>query len=87
MRGAVMNTTTARATELAHRSGDGIAVSLFWSKRTGTVTIELVDDRRGERLEFAVARRNALEAFRHPYVYAPQPAATRFIASTKAVQR
>jgi hypothetical protein len=82
-----MNTTTAPATELAHRSGDGIAVSLFWSKRTGTVTIELVDDRRGERLEFGVARRSALDAFHHPYVYAPQPGPARIIASTEAVQR
>jgi len=66
--------TTASKTqrsELAHRSTDGIEVSLFWSKPTDRVTIELVDGRLDERLEFAVARDKALDAFRHPYAYAP----------------
>jgi hypothetical protein len=35
------------------------------------VSIELVDSRLDERLEFEVARDKALDAFRHPYAYAP----------------
>jgi hypothetical protein len=65
--------TTASKTqrsELAHRSTDGIEVSLFWSKPINRVTIELVDGRLDERLEFEVARDKALDAFRHPYAYA-----------------
>ena len=82
-----MTPSTEHRRELAHRSGDGIAVRLFWSKPTETVTIELIDDRLDERLEFAVNRHNALDAFRHPYANAPQQASTRFIATGKAVQR
>jgi hypothetical protein len=38
------------------------------------VTIELVDNRIDERLEFEVAHDKALDAFRHPYAYAPAQA-------------
>ena len=82
-----MTTTTEHRIELAYRSSDGIAVSLFWSRLTDTVTIELIDDRLDERLEFAVARHNALDAFRHPYAYAPQAAPIGAIATREAVQR
>ena len=64
---------TARAeqlSELAHRSTDGIEVSLFWSKPSDRVTIELVDCRLDQRLDFEVARHTALDAFYHPYAYA-----------------
>jgi hypothetical protein len=66
-----MTATTTQRSELAHRSTDGIEVSLFWSKPINRVTIELVDNRIEERLEFEVARDKALDAFRHPYAYAP----------------
>jgi hypothetical protein len=56
--------------ELAHRAGDGIEISLFWSKPENRVTIDLVDIRLDERLEFEVAGRDALDAFYHPYAYA-----------------
>ena len=69
-----MTATTAQRSELAHRSTDGIEVSLFWSKPTNRVTIELVDNRIDERLEFEVAHNKALDAFRHPYAYAPAQA-------------
>ena len=55
--------------ELAHRANDGIEVSLYW--RPGNrVTVEIVDVRRDERLEFEVGRADALDAFYHPYAYA-----------------
>jgi hypothetical protein len=66
-----MTATTTQRSELAHRSTDGIEVSLFWSKPINRVTIELVDNRIDGRLEFEVARDKALDAFRHPYAYAP----------------
>jgi hypothetical protein len=66
-----MTATTTQRSELAHRSTDGIEVSLFWSKPINRVTIELVDNRIDERLEFEVAPDKALDAFRHPYAYAP----------------
>jgi hypothetical protein len=82
-----MTPSTEHRRELAHRSGDGIAVHLFWSKPTDTVTIALIDDRLDEWLEFAVNRRKALDAFHHPYTYAPQQTTTRFISVREAVQR
>jgi hypothetical protein len=66
-----MTTAATQRSELAHRSTDGTEVSLFWSKPSNRVTIELVDNRIDERLEFEVAHNRALDAFRHPYAYAP----------------
>jgi hypothetical protein len=56
--------------ELAHRTSDGLEVTLLWTKPTDTVTLEIVDFRSGERLEVEVAKHAALDAFNHPYVYA-----------------
>ena len=50
--------TNEKRRELAHRTADGIEVSLFWSKPSNRVTLELVVD-----------GRNALDAFHHPYAY------------------
>ncbi len=69
-----MTTVATLRRELAHRSTDGIEVSLFWSKPSNRVTIELVDGRIDERLEFEVAHEKALDAFLHPYAYAPAQA-------------
>jgi hypothetical protein len=66
-----MTTAATQRSELAHRSTDGTEVSLFWSKPSNRVTIELVDNCIDERLEFEVAHNRALDAFRHPYAYAP----------------
>jgi hypothetical protein len=57
--------------ELAHRTSDGIEVTLFWSKSTNRITLEVLDSRSGVRLEFDVDRHAALDAFNHPYGYAP----------------
>ena len=40
--------------ELAHRSSDGIEVTLFWSKPSERVTIAVVDTHSEEALEFDV---------------------------------
>jgi hypothetical protein len=56
--------------ELAHRTGDGIEVTLSWSKPSKRVTIAVLDTRTGEALEFDVEGSAALDAFNHPYAYA-----------------
>jgi len=63
-------TSTAERRELAHRVGNGIEVTLFWSKSTNRITLEVLDSRSGERLDFDVDGYAALDAFKHPYVYA-----------------
>jgi hypothetical protein len=56
--------------ELAHRTSDGIEVSLFWSEPSNQVTVAVLDTRSGEAVEFEVDGSAALEAFNHPYAYA-----------------
>ena len=56
--------------ELAHRQNDGIDVTLFWNRGTDRVTIDVLDARSGEILEFEVDGSAALDAFNHPYAYA-----------------
>ena len=56
--------------ELAHRTGNGIAVTLLWTKSTDIVSIAVVDEHSGEELEFDVDASRALDAFNHPYAYA-----------------
>ena len=57
--------------ELAHRHQDGLEVTLLWDARSGVVSIELVDDRDESRSAFAVDPGCALDAFNHPFAYAP----------------
>src|SRR5215472_9926246 len=68
--GAAMTTAGTQRSELAHRSTGGIEVWLFWSQPSNRITIDRID----ERLEFEVANDKALDAFRHPYAYAPAQA-------------
>jgi 3D (Asp-Asp-Asp) domain-containing protein len=56
--------------ELAHRTSDGIEVTLFWSKATNRVTIAVLDSHSDEGLEFDIDGSAALDAFMHPYAYA-----------------
>ena len=63
--------------ELAHRTSDGIEITLFWSKPSNQVTVAVLDTRSGEALEFDVDGSAALDAFNHPYAYA----ATRRVRS------
>lgn len=72
-----MTTTTPARTELAHRTGDGIDVYLFWNEPTSCVTVGVFDARTDERFEFEVDGRLALDAFNHPYAYADRPGTTR----------
>jgi hypothetical protein len=61
---------TPTAVELDRREGDGIVVALLWRKSLNAISIELIDDRTGEEIEFIVPSDRALDAFRHPFAYA-----------------
>jgi hypothetical protein len=65
--------TTTGLTErrqLAHRTNDGIDVTLFWSKASNRVTVSVFHARSATALEFEVGGADALDAFNHPYTYA-----------------
>ncbi len=56
--------------ELAHRRGDGIDVTLWWTRETGSISVEVLHFASGSVIELNVARDRALEAFYHPFAYA-----------------
>ena len=68
--------------ELAHRSTNGIDVTLLWTKASNVVTVAIVDSHSGEELEFDIAGFRALDAFSHPYAYA----ATVRVRSSRATR-
>ena len=61
--------------ELAHRQGHGLEVWLHWEDDADRVTLRVLDTRTGEEWEREVPRERALEAFRHPFLFAPALAA------------
>ena len=56
--------------DLAHRKGDGIDVTLWWTRETGSVSVEVLHFASGSAFELKVAPDRALEAFYHPFAYA-----------------
>ena len=64
------NTDDAPRHELAHRTSDGIEVTLLWCACHDTVAVQVADH--GNLFEVVVARDRALDAFYHPYAYAAQ---------------
>lgn len=61
---------TTNLQELDRREGDGITVSLLWSRCDDSVSVAVYDERTTELFEFDVPRDSALDAFHHPYAYA-----------------
>jgi len=57
-------------TELAYRAGDGVEVSLLWSRAESRLTVVVADSRTGDGFELPAHPENALEVFHHPYAYA-----------------
>jgi hypothetical protein len=57
--------------ELDYRENDGIEVSLLWDRSTNGVSIYVFDTKTNTSFEQQVAPEQALDAFHHPYVYAP----------------
>ena len=64
-------TATSQASELAFREADGLEVALLWDTRSSEVSIELLDCRTETALAFVVDPKSALDAFYHPFAYAP----------------
>ena len=58
--------------ELAHRTGGGIEVTLYWCERDDTTRVELWHAASEKTLVFEVAREHALEAFHHPFAHLPR---------------
>jgi hypothetical protein len=57
--------------ELAVRHQDGTSVSLFWTRETNMLAVEVVDHRNGDSFEFVLEPdERPLDAFYHPYAYA-----------------
>jgi hypothetical protein len=57
--------------ELAHRSNDGLDVTLFWHPETDELTVCVCDQHRGAYFEIEPEASLALDVFYHPYSYAP----------------
>ena len=63
-------TTRQSRRELAHRSSNGIEVTLFWGPARNEVVVEVFDHGTGHLFELTVPSDRALDAFHHPYAYA-----------------
>ena len=68
----------ADSVELAHRVSGQIDISLFWSRHTNRLMLQVIDWGEDEDFTLEVQPAEALQAFRHPFAYLParQPAAT-----------
>ena len=56
--------------ELASRDGDGLEISLLWSKAADRIKVTVADSRLDESFELDIAGAEALAAFHHPFAYA-----------------
>jgi hypothetical protein len=65
----MQNVTELR--ELAHRAHDGLEVTLLWDPRSNEVSVDVVDERTDSSFSLPVPAGSALDAFNHPYAYAP----------------
>jgi hypothetical protein len=59
--------------ELAHRSGCGLEVTLYWHPKTNAVTVCVVDVEHQDYFEIDVAPEYALAVFHHPFLYVDEP--------------
>jgi hypothetical protein len=56
--------------ELANRVGDGLQISLVWSKSADRVRVTVFGERLREPFDIHVDGADALSAFHHPFAYA-----------------
>ena len=61
-------------TELAHRTDNGIDVSLLWSRQTCELVVTVSDLRTDESFTLDAPRHRALDVYHHPFAYAAHPA-------------
>jgi hypothetical protein len=64
-----MTITEPKKRELDRRRDGGIEVSLLWHEGDDTVSVAVEDEQTGDSFEVEVPREQALEAFKHPYVF------------------
>jgi hypothetical protein len=57
--------------ELAYRRNGALDIYLLWQPAADAVKIRVEDLHTGVRIEIDVDQRSALEAFHHPFSYAP----------------
>lgn len=55
--------------ELAHRSADGLEVTLLWDPRDDSLSVRVKDTREGARFDIPVENAKPLEVFEHPFAY------------------
>jgi hypothetical protein len=55
--------------ELAHRSADGVDVTLLWWPVDDSVSVRVLDRDSGRNYEIPARRDQAMNAFHHPFVY------------------
>jgi hypothetical protein len=58
--------------ELDYRAGFGLEVALLWYVSANRVAVRVLDALTGDRFEFAVRSEDAVDAFLHPFAYAPR---------------
>lgn len=64
-----MTITEQKKRELDRRRDGGIEVALLWHEEDGTVSVAVEDEQTGDSFEVEVPGEQALEAFKHPYVF------------------
>jgi hypothetical protein len=62
--------STSARRELAHRSGAGVDVTLYWQPALNELIICVRDKRHGAHFEIRPPRYLALDVYYHPYAYA-----------------
>ena len=56
-------------TELAHRTSNGLDISLFWSRSSGRLVVAVSDVLNDETFTVDAPRDRALDVFNHPFAY------------------
>jgi hypothetical protein len=63
--------STQERVELAEREFDGVAVALYWTRRTDVLAVTVADATTGDSFELVVAEtERPLDVFYHPFAYA-----------------
>jgi hypothetical protein len=66
-----MNATDAQVRELDYRESAGLQVTLLWHAVGNRTWVRVRDARTDDVFAFGVAPGDALDAFHHPFAYAP----------------
>jgi hypothetical protein len=68
----LMNAADARVRELDFRESVGLQVTLLWQEVGNRIWVRVRDARTDDVFAFGVDPADALDAFHHPFAYAPQ---------------